>query len=249
MKKLFFICVFLISAFGFAQNEQLFEEGKKAYEAESYQKAIDSWKRIIDNGKESSNLYFNLANAHYKMNHVGPSIYYYEKALQLTPNNNDVKTNLAFAENARIDAIEPLPKTIFAKWYSNIAGIFNYGDWAIISVTCSFLFVAFFLFYYFSASERKKRILFTMTLLFFICLIISVVMAFQTYKYVQMDRPAILFAETAIVKSEPNLGSEDVFTLHEGTKVQIIETDNKWVRITLLDGRDGWLPKNDLKEL
>jgi len=249
MKKLFFIYVLLVSAFCFAQNEQLFEEGKKAYAAENYQKAIDSWKRILDNGKESSNLYFNLANAHYKMNHVGPSIYYYEKALQLTPNNSDVKTNLAFAENARIDAIEPLPKTIFRKWYESIAGIFNYSDWAIISVACSFLFVGFFLFYYFSASEKSKRILFTTALGMLLFLIVSVVMAFQTYKYVQMDRPAILFAETANVKEEPSLGSPDAFVLHEGTKVQIIASQNKWVRVSLVDGRDGWLPKNDLKEL
>lgn len=249
MKKLFFICVLMVSSFGLAQNDQLFEEGKNAYKAENYQKAINSWKKIVDNGKESSNLYFNLANAHYKLNNVGPSIYFYEKALQLTPNNNDIKNNLAFAENARIDAIEPLPKTIFAKWYNSIAGIFNYSDWAIISVMCSFLFVALFLFYYFSDSERRKRALFTTASVMLVFLIVAVVMAFQTYKDVQMDRPAILFAETSIVKSEPNLGSDDSFTLHEGTKVQIIAVDNKWVRISLADGRDGWLPKNDLKEL
>ena len=61
--------------------------------------------------------------------------------------------------------------------------------------------------------------------------------------------PAIVFSESTEVKSEPNLGSEAVFTLHEGTKVQIIIKEDDWARIRLVDGKDGWIPLSDLKEL
>ena len=112
MKRLLYILVFLFSLSSIAQNGSLFEQGKERYKQEKYQEAIDSWMKIVENGEHSANLYFNLGNAHYKLNNVGPSIYYYEKAAQLSPIDRDTKTNLAFAENSRIDAIEPLATSL-----------------------------------------------------------------------------------------------------------------------------------------
>lgn len=118
--------MFSISFSAFSQNEKLFDQGKELYKNGKYQQAINSWMQILENGEASSELYFNIGNAQYKLNQIGPSIYYYEKALQLSPNDSDIKNNLAFAENARIDAIEPLPQSVFTKWYNNIAHTFTF---------------------------------------------------------------------------------------------------------------------------
>src|SRR5690554_5234550 len=155
MKKLLYILILLISFSSFGQNENLFDEGKELYKNGKYQQAITAWMQILDKGEHSAELYFNLGNAQYKLNHIGPSVYYYEKALQLAPNDADIKNNLAFAENARIDAIEPLPETFFSKWYSSIAGIFTFNGWAILAVVSSLSFVALFLLYYFAFVEKK----------------------------------------------------------------------------------------------
>jgi len=249
MKKLLYILVIFISALGIAQNNSIFEVGKEQYKNGKFQEAINSWIQILDNDQESASLYFNIGNAHYKLNNIGPSVYYYEKALQLDPNDSDIKTNLTFAENARIDAIESLPKTVFKKWYQAVSGIFTFNGWAIATVVFVLLFVALFLIYYFSISERKKRLLFVASLLSIVFLFISCVMAFKTFGDFKNNSPAIIFAETAEVKSEPNLGSDSAFTLHEGTKVQIIAEETNWVRIELADGKDGWIPVGDLKKL
>ncbi len=249
MKHLLYLLTFLVATLSFGQNSPLFEQGKERYKEGKYQDAINSWMKVLDNEEHSANLYFNLGNAHYKVNNVGPSIYYYEKALQLDPLDSDIRTNLAFAENARIDAIEPLPKTIFSKWYSSLSGILGYNGWALTAVASSSLFVALFLLYYFSATERRKRLLFVGSLLSIIVLLLSLAMAFQIYGDSVNDKPAIIFAESSEVKSEPNMGSEAAFTLHEGTKVQITEKDDDWVRIVLIDGKDGWIPASDLKGL
>lgn len=249
MKPLFFILSFLIAGLSFAQNDPLFERGKEHYKSENYSEAITSWMKILDKGEHSANLYFNLGNAHYKLNNIGPSIYYYEKALQLDPLDSDIKTNLSFAENARIDDIKPLPKTIFSKWHAAVSGIFSISGWAITTVVCSMLFVLFFLGYYFSASERRKRLLFAASLFFMVLLLATLAMAFQVYGESLNDKPAIIFAESIEVKSEPKMGSETAFVLHEGTKVQLIGDDDNWVRVRLADGKDGWLPKSDLKQL
>ncbi|GHC43490.1 SH3 domain-containing protein [Ulvibacter litoralis] len=249
MKQLLYILLFLVSFSSVAQNSALFEQGKERYKQEKYQDAINSWSKILESGEHSASLYFNLGNANYKLNKIGPSIYYYEKALQLAPLDKEIKTNLAFAENARIDAIEPLPKTIFAKWYASLASVLSYNGWAILAVVFSMLFVVLFLVYYFSTSERRKRLLFVGSLFSALFLIASLVMAFQLSSDALHDKPAIIFAESVQVKSEPSLGGGDAFKLHEGTKVQIIGSEDNWVRIKLVDGKDGWVPTTELKQL
>jgi len=249
MKQLLYILVFLFSISSMAQNGSLFEQGKERYKQEKYQEAINSWIKIVESGEHSANLYFNLGNAHYKLNNVGPSIYYYEKAAQLSPLDSDIKTNLAFAENSRIDAIEPLPKTVFSKWHKAISSLLSYNGWAWIAVSFSSLFALLFLLYYFSNTESRKRILFVSSSVSFILFVASLAMAFQVKGESLNDNPAIIFAESTEVKSEPKMGSSVAFVLHEGTKVQIIEQEDNWARVKLVNGKDGWLPTTDLKPL
>ena len=249
MKRLFYILVFLFSMATMAQNNSLFEQGKERYKQEKYQEAIASWAKIIDNGSHSANLYFNLGNAHYKLNNVGQSIYYYEKAIQLAPLDSDIKMNLGFAENARIDAIEPLPKTIFSKWHAAVSGLFSFNGWAWLAVLFSFIFCLLFLLYYFSSVETKKRILFVSSAVSFLLFLASFTMAFQVQREMLNDNPAIIFSESVEVKGEPKMGSAVSFILHEGTKVQITDRDDNWVRVKLVNGKDGWMTSADLKPL
>lgn len=249
MKKLLYLSILLFSILSFGQNDKLFDQGKELYKNGKYQQAINSWMQILENGQSSSELYFNLANAQYKLNQIGPSIYYYEKALQLSPNDADIKTNLAFAENARIDAIEPLPQSVFTKWYENIADTFTFDGWAKSAVAFSILFVTLFLLYYFSYTETRKRLLFATSMLSVFLLLGAVTMAFLTYGDYSKNQPAIIFASQIEVKSEPSMGSNSAFVLHEGTKVQILAQDGNWYRIALADGKDGWIPASDLKQL
>lgn len=239
----------LLSFSAFSQNEKLFDQGKELYKNGKYQQAINTWMQILENGQTSSELYFNLGNAQYKLNQIGPSIYYYEKALQLSPNDADIKNNLAFAENARIDAIEPLPTSIFTKWYRNIADTFTFDGWAIAAVLFSIIFVTLFLLYYFSYTETRKRLLFATSIVSMIVMIGTITMAFITYDDYSKNQRAIIFASQIEVKSEPSMGSNSAFVLHEGTKVEILAKDGNWYRISLADGKDGWIPASDLKQL
>ncbi len=248
--RITFSVIFLFfTAINFAQNGPLFEQGKSLYKAGNQQEAVTSWLKIIDNKQHSAELYFNIANAHYKLNNIGPSIYYYEKALLLAPNNSDIKNNLAFAENAKVDAIEPLPKTIFYKWYHIVSEVLTFDGWAYVTVLFSVCFVLFFLVYYFSYSERRKRLFFAAAAFSILLVGMSISMAYSTYGDAIKNQPAVIFAEIIEVREAPNLGSEISFTLHEGTKVQMEEKDADWVLIQIANGKEGWIPYSDLKEL
>jgi uncharacterized protein YgiM (DUF1202 family) len=58
-----------------------------------------------------------------------------------------------------------------------------------------------------------------------------------------------VFAKESQLKVEANFKSEDVLTIHEGTKVLVLEKDNDWMNIKLSDGKTAWILKDDLKLL
>jgi len=233
-----------------AQNNILFSQGNSLYNEGKFQDAINTYESILDTENHSSELYFNLANAYYKLNRIAPSVYYYEKALQLSPNDKDIKNNMSFAKNMTIDAIELIPEMGFSKITKNIINRFSFDVWAILSVVFVVLFVVLFLTYYFSYSTNRKRLAFLSSILSLFLVLITLIFAFQKYEYEQNDNPAIVFALESEIKSEPNLRSEIAFKLHEGTKVQVLEIYNEnWTKIKLSDGKTGWISSQDIKEL
>ena len=250
MRHLIFILVFLISSFSIAQNNELFAKGNGLYNEGKYQDAINTYEHILDTENHSAELYFNIANAYYKMNRVAPSVYYSEKALQLSPKDKDIINNMSFAQNMTIDAIEVIPEGGLSKITKNVINEFSFDGWAKLSIIFGVIFVVLFLAYYFSYSTNRKRFAFISSNLSLAFVLITLMFAFQKYEYDQNDNPAIVFAQESEIKSEPNLRSEIAFKLHEGTKVQVLEIYNEnWTKIKLTDGKTGWIPSQDIKEL
>ena len=233
-----------------AQNNTLFSQGNSLYNEGQFQDAISTYERILETKNHSAELYFNLANAYYKLNRIAPSIYYYEKALQLSPNDKDIINNMSFAKNMTIDVIEVIPEMGFSRIINQVINKYSFDTWALFSVGFVIVFVILFLSYYYSRASSRKRIAFLSSITVLVFALTSLAFAFQKYDYVQQDKPAIVFAHESEIKNEPNLRSEIAFKLHEGTKVQVVEIYNKnWTKIKLADGKTGWIPSEDIKLL
>lgn len=249
IKNTIYILAILFSSIIIAQNEALFNKANALYNEGKYQDAIDKYTAILDSGQHSAALYFNLGNSHYKLNNIAPSIYYYEKALQLSPNDQEIKNNIAFAQNMTIDAIDVIPEAGFSKIIKSITNLTSFENWAKLSIVFVILFVILFLIYYFTYAGNKKRLAFVGSFLSIFLVIMTVTLAFKKLNLDKSNRPAIVFAKEAQVKSEPNLRSSEAFKLHEGTKVQILDTVNNWKKVKLTDGKSGWISNEDIKEL
>lgn len=250
MKKLIYLFLIFSGFMGNAQDvNELFKNANKLYTDQNYQEAIEQYQAIAERGMESSDLYFNLGNCYYKQNKIAPSIYNYEKALKLDPTNEDAITNLSFAKRMSIDVIEELPKTFLQRFSDNVIMKLTFDQWAIIGVVAASLTALLFLLYYFSTATKKKFVFFNMSLIMAFILVVSTIFAFSNYDVVQKNRQAIIFAAKSDVKNAPMLSSELVFELHEGTKVLILDNLDNWVKIKLADGKIGWIPQSDLKEI
>ena len=246
MKKIFYI-ILLIFQVSLAQNA--FEQGNQYYQKENFQAAISSYESIINSGKESADVYFNLGNCYYKLHKVGPAVYNYEKALLLNPNDQEIKTNLDFARKMAIDDIKIIPKVGFHKLIQDFTSTYYYDTWAWIAVALALVFFLFFLGYYFSGTTLKKRIFFTGMFVILLGITLSVSAGIFERNRLENEKPAIVFAETAPVKNEPKTSSPDAFILHEGTKVYILESIANWKKIELTDETTGWIESSAIKEL
>ena len=232
-----------------AQNKALFKQANSLYNDGKYAEALDKYEKILDSDKHSAALYFNIANAHYKLNHIAPSIYYYEKASALKPNDKEIENNLAFANNMKIDAIDNLPETSISKSFNKVINLFSFDGWALTAVCLVVLFVLLYLLYYFEFDTGKKRLFFSTSLVSIFMALITLGLAFTSYSQTKNSKPAIVFAQETQVRTDPKLKSDEAFTLHEGTKIQVLDSFNKWKKIKLADGKTGWIANEDIKLL
>ncbi len=245
----FFMVLFVSVLQGQNSPKELFDQANELYRTNSYKKAIELYKAIVGQGMISSELYFNMGNSYYKLNEIAESIYNYEKALQLNSQNKDAKVNLVFAKRMTIDAIEELPKTVLQNFETDYVQELSYNQWAWISVVASLGLLLFFIGYYFSYVPSQKRIYFAALVACLLLLLSSVIISFKEHQYETNKLEAIVFQEVVAVKNAPSENSDDVFELHEGTKVSVLDNVAAWKKIKLADGKVGWIPKEALKEL
>ncbi|WP_304347340.1 tetratricopeptide repeat protein [Capnocytophaga leadbetteri] len=249
MKYLITLICLVIATIGWGQDQDNFDKATTLYQKGDYTQAAAVYSSILKSGKESSALYYNLGNTYYKLNNVPESIYYYEKALQLDPENADAKNNLIFANQMKVDAITPLPKTWVRQLSDGIVGLFSAHTWAVLSIIGVFAFVLSFLLYYFVERTALKRTFFSLMLVFLFFAIGSYTLAHFCHKQVSQTQYAILFDKTVRVFSDANAYSSEVMQLHEGTKVEIIEDAKDWVKIRLVNGKTGWTKVGSLRKL
>jgi tetratricopeptide (TPR) repeat protein len=246
MKKILILLLFVSQVF-WAQSA--FDQGNQYYQKENYQAAITSFESILNSGKQSAELYFNLGNCYYKLHKVAPSIYNYEKALLLSPNDSEIKTNIEFARKMAIDDIKVIPKVGFNKLLSDFTSKYHYDTWAWIAVAFAFLFLLFFVGYYFSQKTILKRIFFIGMFFWLLGIFLSSASGFYEKSRNGNERPAIIFAESTPLKSEPKASGQEATVLHEGTKVYILESIANWKKVELTDETTGWLQDTAIKEI
>lgn len=249
MKFLLSILMFFISFSVFSQNNDLFEKATAAYNEADYNKAIAHYSEILETGQHSANLYFNLGNAHYKVNEIGPSIYYYEKALLLKPGDSEILNNLGYAQNMTVDAVKTVPVNTLTEVYTKIVSLFTFDQWAYLAIGFMILFVLLYIAFYTFRYASQKRIAFITSILSIFLSVLSIVLGFMAYNDYKNDQPAIIYVDEVRVKSEPNSKSQEVFRLHEGTKVQVLEELNAWKKVQIADGQTGWLESEEIKLL
>lgn len=231
------------------EKEITFENANSAYNAGQFENAAMLYKEILESGQHSAELYFNLANSYYRLNQVGESIFYFEKAKQLQPMDEDININSAFAQNMAIDAVEVLPKSQVTQLKERTFELFSQEGWAYFIVLLAWLLVLFWGLYLWNKVPLIKRTFFISTLLLGLLLISSLCIAVVKSANTTDTTFGILFDEKIEVWAEPNSRAEVLFLLHEGTKVQMLDQLQEWQKIRIANGSEGWIKNAMVRSL
>ena len=243
MKKIIFILSLFICTQSYA-SELLFEQGNKQYTDENYSAAISLYDSLLSTGMESSELYYNLGNCHYKTNDWANAIWHYEKSLQINNNNKKTIHNLKLAKLKIIDRIEPLPQLFYKKWLVNLTQSLSTQVWQILTLFGIGLIFILQLICQFTSLKSKL-----ITKIFSGITVIILLITQTSYHNNFTKKEAIIFSETITVNSAPTSSSTNLFTLHAGSKVEIIDTIGDWINIKIANGNSGWIAQNSIKEL
>ena len=229
-----------------AQNvfvDSLVIKGNKAYIAKNYDRAINDYEKILNEGFESPELYYNLGNSYYKKGILGKAILNYEKGLKLAPNNEDLKYNLKIANAHIVDKIETLPEFFLSRWWKNFAAIFPLNILTVILVVTFIVFlIAIWIFIFGKTGNSKKTGLFGGVFIFAVFLLFIFVYITKVSE-IKNSRYAIILSQEVTARTSPDETAKAVFVLHEGTKVRVEDKVGGWEQIKLSDGKKGWVPK------
>lgn len=246
MKRLTYILITLLSFANAFASDSLQVKAEKCYTAKNYKGAIEAYNSYIKQGYTSYKLYYNIGNAYYKNNEIGKAIYHYELANKLNPNNADVKNNLRIANEKTIDKIESKENFFLGAIKSGLVNYFTTNGWAWLSIVslviclgCAFLFFV-------TSSISIKRFGFLISIICLVLFISSMVLGFSALHSKQQISFAIITTRESKIIEEPNLASKSKFSLHDGTKVSVIESNDTWTNIKLENGNEGWVKTTDI---
>ena len=242
MKRITFILSLFFALNSFA-GEPLFLQANTEYVNENYTVAISLYDSILTNGLESAELYYNLGNCHYKTQDWANAIWYYEKSLQFG-NNEKTRHNLSLAKLKIIDRIEALPQLFYKKWWASLTQVFSTKTWQIIALLCIGLIFILQLISQFTSLKSKL-----ITKIFSAITVLILLITQTSYHNNFTKKEAIIFSETITVNSAPTSSSTNLFTLHAGSKVEIIDIIGDWINIKIANGNSGWIAQNSIKEL
>lgn len=231
-----------------AYLDSLWSKGVQAYTDGRWSECTESLKTLESVGVVSPELYYNLGNAYFKSGDYPHAILYYERTLKISPSFEDARINLDFANSLIRDKIDAVPEFVLKSWARKVCYLMPSDFWALISIVLFAAALALFLVFRLGASRGLRRT-------GFYCSIVALILSASSFGMAQWQRNSYLKADGAIVmkpvasvKSSPSRdSSKDLFVLHEGTKVTVLDTVGEWKNISLSDGRQGWIEESDME--
>lgn len=252
IKLILVLFILIFTNFLYAANDDalvLLKKANKLYQEQNYEEALTYYENILHKGLESSELYYNLGNTYYRLGRLGYAVLNYERALKLSPSDEDIKYNLRIANAHSIDKIEEIPQVFFVEWWNALVMSFTINGWAVFVIIVFIMFITLIgLYYYYRNSNLQKPLFFTGAANLAVLIIIALLFVTRI-SHETSNEYGVLLENTANVKVSPDDNSNDAFIIHEGIKFVIEDKVNNWTKIKLNDGKVGWLNNNYFKTI
>lgn len=221
--------------------DDLMKKANELYVKGQFEEAIKIYESLAQQGYEGASLFYNLGNSYYRTGKIGYAILYYEKALKLSPDDEDVQHNLQLVKLNLKDKIEALPPFYLFKIWESVLSSLSSEELTILSYIL-FLIILFTLgFYFFAKNIVQQRIAFYLFVFSLVLFLSSVGLLIVKLNQESKLKYGIVLETSLAAKSSPDPQGKDAFIVHEGLKVRIEDKVDKWLKIRLEDGQVGWV--------
>ncbi len=251
MRTRFFTISIFLASFSclMATPDSIYHKGNKLYQESRYEEAIDEYQLAIVAGYGSSSLFYNMGNAYFRSNKLGKARLYYEKALKMNPDDEDVSANILYLEGMLADRFEEVPVVFYKKWIKNIVLSLSSDQWAYLSVLSFICLVLSVLAYLMFRKRIIRKTGFYLSLVFLFISVAGFAASWKQYLRIRNPDTAIVTELSVNVRSAPHESGTGLFILHEGAKVILEDKTDGWQEIRLSDGRKGWLPAQSIEAI
>jgi tetratricopeptide (TPR) repeat protein len=239
------LALLLIPTSLFADNWQ---DGVEAYKKGEWSEARAAWEAVLAEGQESAALLTNIGSACFKEGDLAHAILYFEKALKVDPSYDDAKYDLEFAQTFLKDRIESVPEFFVKGWIRSLRCSLSSNVWAVIFLVLLAVTLGLTLMFLLGRSSAARKTGFFTGLVALLLSLMCLGFSLRLRAEYSANTSAIVVSPVTVARSAPdNNSGTDLFILHEGTKVKVLDSVGSWNNIELSDGRQGWILTNELE--
>lgn len=257
MKKILFIISILAGSMG-AWASTLPEQADSAYNESAYSHALELYAEALDSLGGSADLYYNIGNTYYRLQQPGKAILWYERALMADPTHGDARTNLDFVNTTITD--KPIDnRSLIKRKYDRIVDSAGTDTWAWGAALLFAIAVSGAVVYLISREVRVRKICFFGGLGALALSIVLIIIATTAASRATNHNYAIVISPSANLSTSPraaNDGSTQAFLLHEGTKVELVDSLIKgddpadcWYEVAIGGDARAWINGKDIERI
>lgn len=225
---------------------ELYKSANEFYKAKQFAQSAEQYEKILAQGYKTAEVYYNLGNCYYKTKAISKAILNYERAIKLSPDDEDIRHNLKLAELNTIDKIQPLQQIGIVIWWNDFTASNSSKVWGIIAAIALWIAVLVFaLSIYFG----RRKMFYLLSFLLFVFSVSFLSLAISQKNKEENKNAAVLMIANATIKSAPDAGSSELFMIHEGTRFKIEDEVGEWNKIKLDDGKVGWIEKGSFEKI
>jgi len=156
---------------------------------------------------------------------------------------------LRLANSKIVDRIEPVPELFLLTWIRSLSTLTS------LSTTGTLLMIAWILVFgqlavinLLGSSSWNPVFRWGILAALVVAVAFGVVFGLQVNQ-VSDRSEAIIITRSVTAKNSPDDQSVDAFVIHEGLKVRVSDSVGDWMRITLADGKVGWVQSGELEQI
>lgn len=235
------------------------QQADSAYNAENYSLAIKLYKQSIAEEGQSSDVYYNLGNACYRADKLGDAVINYERSLRLNPTNSDARQNLEFVKSKIQD--KPEDDTAFlASLHLSIVKAMTANAWAWTAFAVFVLLMGAVALYIFSTRVEIRKAGFFGGIVLLVLFLYFLFVAYDASHLATGHNEAVVIVPSTQLTSAPRApksASDKVVAIHEGTKVEIIDSvatpddpvSPMWYNVKINNNTKAWLRSSDVERI